>query len=116
MSRNIDIVMPLIARDRQRFFTWLKSYQALWEVPGRLLVYVRESELARFSDLPTLDSRIVVQPKSSVGGCVVQVSDVQCNSIQLCPGWFRQQLVKLGAATHVDGLFFSCCRLRHVCD
>lgn len=96
----LDLVMPLIARDRERFHTFLASYKKFWKVNGLLRLFVPEAEYAALKDLAGLDSRIRVDTKQSLIGTVPYELGVQ--------GWQRQQYVKLAAFQAVDTPFYCC--------
>jgi hypothetical protein len=87
--------MPLIARDLTYFKTFWLSYQTFWKVPGRLLLFVRDTERGVFESVVAGDARVVFVSKDAFLGSAVYAEPA-------VPGWYRQQMVKIGAARLVE--------------
>ncbi len=96
---KIDLVMPVIARDLDRFRIFFRSWEQYWRVPGRLLLCVPDADLAVFAPFAQRGGGAVeVVPKRHIIGDVPYTRGTK--------GWYRQQMVKLGAARFVDSDFY----------
>lgn len=93
---SLDLICPAIARDADRFRILLESYQALWRAPGKFYVFTPDKDVELFKGIVEAagDLRVSVRSKRSVIGDLPYEWNV--------PGWFRQQMLKLGAARAVS--------------
>lgn len=100
MTENLDLVVPAIARDKDRLDLFLASWRHNWKIPGKLYLFARDEEMHLFEGLAS-DPRIEVRTKRSLIGDAAYAPGA--NS-----GWYRQQVVKLAAHTVVQGSFYCC--------
>ena len=87
---QLDLVCPVIARDLGRFEILLESLRAFWKVPGRRIAAVPAKEMALFEQY---------QPEIELVAKEDVISTVPYD--RAVPGWYRQQMVKLGIANHL---------------
>ncbi len=95
---RVDIVTPLCAGDLERFAILRDSIAKNWEVPGTHHVFLHAAEFGQFSQKRY--PGVVVHTQEDVHG---NSEDVSCLT-----GWYRQQLVKLGARAVCDTPFYLC--------
>lgn len=105
MGENLDIVMPVIARDRERLDLFLASWRFNWRIPGKLFLFTRDEDVPLFEELAT-DPRIEVRTKRSLIGDEVYTFGEE--HWHFGTGWYRQQMVKLAAYQVVQGPFYCC--------
>lgn len=95
MPPRIDIVIPLRAKDFERFSISLASYRYYWWIPYHIYLFCRPEErseascLFDASDVTVLDKREICGPAFEISG-----------------GWFRAQATKLAAAHLVGSTFY----------
>lgn len=96
MSETLDIVIPLLTKDLDRCQILLRSLERFWTTPGTVHVFAREEELSLVRR--ALPASVAVHLKRSVIGRGPYDRGLD--------GWYRQMLVKLGAATIVGSDFY----------
>jgi len=90
----LDLICPAIGRDLARFEILLASYRRFWRAPGRFHVFVPDSDRAVFAAaIRGLPGVVLRSKREAIGTLPYEMG---------CAGWFRQQMVKLGAARLVE--------------